>query len=163
MEKMPCQSMLTATSNIRMNDEKQHLEAMVVPSRLTDANWTGPFGNSKSFAPSTSFQPTWQTHLLCAITVPHGLTPSFWTSTASQQYSLIINITSSKITIGGGKPKLEVPLQICYDLGAKRRPCGPRCRRMRDVASAQPCWDRSEEEHNDSIFGGRATPPPAYG
>ncbi|OQV05886.1 hypothetical protein CLAIMM_10542 [Cladophialophora immunda] len=171
-EKIPGQTMLTPTSSCRMNDQVFQLGAVMgLPVKSTADAWRRPsmhfeetaHGGSSTMrdeknrekwewysrrlgddAQASEVDPCWHGHFRCPLTIPHGLVPTFWSPTASQQYSLLLDVKVSGIKVQS-KLRLEVPLQIFYDLGPVARPCGPTCRRLRGGPTGPPLRDRDEE------------------
>ncbi|KIW97185.1 uncharacterized protein Z519_02577 [Cladophialophora bantiana CBS 173.52] len=151
-EKIPGQTMLTPMSNCRMNDEEVLLDAVmglpVNPAAAeekdeTDQDHQNMEPDAHTHAPK--LDAVWHGHFCCSLTIPHGLVPTFWSTTASQQYSLLLDVKVSGIKLQG-KLRLEVPLQIFYDLGPIATPCGPLCRRLRNEQTGRPLRDWEERE-----------------
>ncbi|KIX98243.1 uncharacterized protein Z520_06323 [Fonsecaea multimorphosa CBS 102226] len=158
-EKFPGQTMLTPTSSCRMNDKVFQLGAVMgLPVDPAVAAWRRPSIHFEGSTHDGSFAvgeekdeekrelrtrglsdddahaskvdgAIWHSHFYCPLTIPHGLVPTFWSPTASQQYSLLLGVKVLGIK-SQTKLRLEVPLQIYYDLGPVAAPCGPRCRRL---------------------------------
>ncbi|OAP61127.1 hypothetical protein AYL99_03328 [Fonsecaea erecta] len=87
----------------------------------------------------------------CPLTIPHGLVPTFWCPTASQQYSLLLDVKVSGLNTEQTKLRLEVPLQIFYDLGPSATPGGPVCRRLRSVATERRTGYDQDEENDEDV------------
>ncbi|EXJ72243.1 uncharacterized protein A1O5_04747 [Cladophialophora psammophila CBS 110553] len=151
-EKIPGQTMLTPMSSCRMNDEEVLLDAVmglpVKPAAArekdeTDQDYQNKESNADPRAPK--LDAFWHGHFCCSLTIPHGLVPTFWSTTASQQYSLLLDVRVAGIKLHG-KLRLEVPLQIFYDLGPMATPCGPLCRRLRNEQTERLLRDWEERE-----------------
>ena len=192
-DRIPGQNMLFATSSTRMHDLKTPLDTVTTASRPAGAAWAGPFalstrlrnharqvnskeqetqhyttsGNTKSLdvemnaADSETF---WLSRFSCTVNIPNGLIPTFWSTTASRQYSLLLDVSVAGIRMQK-KVRLEVPLQIYYDLGPTALSSGEQCRRLRQAAGeGQWCAAGSSEEDRTvcATVEAEAERPPAY-